>query len=184
VSCNTLFSETVGTPQKMTTTDWTTKRNELSALFKAFYELFSYENDVRLKRIEDKSDQVLRERVRPWTAATKAKAAERPDSKEMLPVLTDSGYIRLSQIRKYYVPVSQSTRWQWIRSGTVALRSQSRSEASQCGDPRTFVRSWMPCPRANSFQSSLPGSLCQKVARARGCLSSAKRPPRRLARTG
>jgi prophage regulatory protein len=101
----------------MTTTDWTTKRNELSALFKAFYELFSYENDLRLKRIEDKLDQVLRERVRPWTAATKAKAAERPDSNEMMPVLTDSAYIRLSQIRKYYVPVSQSTWWQWIRDG-------------------------------------------------------------------
>jgi predicted DNA-binding transcriptional regulator AlpA len=102
---------------KMTTMDWTTKRNELSALFKAFYELLAYENDLRLKRIEDKLDQVLHERVRPWSAATTTKLAEQRDTDEMMPVLSDNGYIRLSQIRKYYVPVSQATWWRWIKDG-------------------------------------------------------------------
>ncbi len=59
---------------------------------------------------------MLHERVRPWSA-TRAKAAKRPNTDEKTPVLTDNGYIRLPQIRKSYVPVSQATWWRWIKDG-------------------------------------------------------------------
>jgi len=101
----------------MTTAHWTTKRDELGALLMALYELLCYENDLQLKRIEDKLDQVLDERARPWTKATKTEKAWQPDSDEKIPVLTDNGYIRLSQIRKHYVPVSQATWWRWVKDG-------------------------------------------------------------------
>lgn len=100
----------------MTTTDWTTKRREMGALFNAFYELFSYENDLRLKRIEDKLDRVLNERVRPWNRETQAKATQQQASTDV-PTLTDTGYIRLAHIRKYYVPVSVATWWRWVKDG-------------------------------------------------------------------
>jgi predicted DNA-binding transcriptional regulator AlpA len=130
----------------MTTTDWTTKQQQLNALFRAFYELFSYENDLRLKRIEDKLDQVLHQRVRPWMAQTVAKSAKatnqpvKEDSGEKVPFLTGDGYIRRAQILKYYVPVSQATWWRWIQEGRAPRPVKFGSVAMwRCEDVRAFL---------------------------------------------
>ena len=124
----------------MTTTNWTTRQRELSNLFTAFCDLLYLENDLRLKRIEDKLDQLLHERRQPWTASSKPIGAEKQGVDEKMPILTDNGLIRLAQIRKYFVPVSSATWWRWVRDGRAPPPVKlGRITAWRSSDIRAFL---------------------------------------------